>query len=110
MIEALSMNNTTLPKCLTSGSTRPGWVYCIRCDVSEAVKIGFSANPVRRLRQIQTSNPNHLRMIGVMETVEAFEQFMHWTYRKRRMSGEWFEDADRSVSDIFKMMVLEDFE
>jgi len=103
-----NLNTYTLPKCLTNGSQRPGWVYCIRCDASEAVKIGFSKDPFRRFRQIQTSNPNNLRMIGVMEAVEAFEQFLHWSNRDRRMSGEWFDDADNGVSEIFKMMVTEE--
>lgn len=97
-----------LPRCLTNGSTRLGWVYCIRDDSSGAVKIGFSANPMRRFSQLQTGNPNELRLIGIIDTAEAFEQFMHWTYRARRLSGEWFDDADKSVSRVFSMMVCGD--
>ncbi|WP_423209054.1 hypothetical protein E2976_17545 [Paracoccus yeei] len=98
-----------LPRCLSEGSRRQGWVYCIRDDASQAVKIGFSRNPERRFRQIQTANPNKLRMVAMMEAVEAFEQFLHWSHASRRMSGEWFDDADGTVSAIFKMTASEDF-
>lgn len=97
---------TSLPRCLTSGSLRRGWVYCIRDDASEAVKIGFSNNPARRFKQIQTANPNRLRFVAAMEAVEAFEQFLHWSHRARRMSGEWFDDRDAGVSSVFAAMAL----
>jgi len=97
-----------LPRCLTNGSCRYGWVYCIRDDTAQAVKIGFSRNPKRRIAQLQTANPTRLRLIGVMESVEAFEQFMHWTHRERRLYGEWFDDADEGVSNIFALMARGD--
>ena len=99
----------TLPRCLTSGSLRQGWVYCIRDDAAQAVKIGFSRNPSRRFRQIQTANPNKLRMVAVMQAVEAFEQFLHLSHAERRLSGEWFDDTDGGVSSIFSMTASEKF-
>ncbi len=100
----IPVSTAQLPRCLTQGSRRMGWVYCVRDDLSEAVKIGFSRNPERRFSQLQTANPNQLRLIGVCEAVEAFETFLHWAHRDRRISGEWFDDADCSVSRIFHLM------
>lgn len=99
----------TLPRCLASGSTRQGWVYCIRDDASGAVKIGFSKNPERRVQQIQTSFPFKLRLIAAIPAVEAFEQFLHWSHASRRLTGEWFDDADGSVSSLFAMTASEGF-
>ncbi|WP_423208770.1 GIY-YIG nuclease family protein [Paracoccus yeei] len=103
------INAAQLPRCLTNGSTRQGWVYCIRDDASGTVKIGFSKNPERRFRQIQTSFPFKLRLIATIPAVEAFEQFLHWSHASRRLTGEWFDDADGSVSNLFALTASEGF-
>lgn len=100
----MNTSSETTPRCLAHGSRRQGWVYCIRDDASRAVKIGFSRNPERRFAQLQTANPNRLRFIGAHKAVEAFEGFLHWSNRDRRISGEWFDDEDFCVSDVFRMM------
>lgn len=100
----MSALTVDLPRCLTHGSRREGWVYFLRDDEARAVKIGFSRDPIRRIQQIQTSNPNRLRLLGAIRSVEAFEQFLHWSNRDRRMSGEWFNDTDGGLSSILKML------
>ena len=107
MNQLAQINAARLPRCITHGSARPGWVYAIRDDHSEAVKIGFSVNPSRRFGQLQTANPNPLRFIGAMPSVEAFERLLHWTYRERRRAGEWFDDADGEVSNILYLAFSE---
>jgi len=94
-----------LPRCLTHGSRKAGWVYCIRDDAVDAVKIGFTLSPERRFRQLQTASSTPLRMVGYILNVRAFEQFLHWSHRERRLSGEWFDDADKNISTVFRMMM-----
>ena len=92
------------PAMIPSGYRRCGFVYCIRNDDSEAVKIGFSQNPMRRIKQLQTASPSRLRLIGVVEIAQAFETSLHEQYASRRLSGEWFDDADSEISTVMSML------
>lgn len=82
---------------------RRGYVYCIRDDEADAVKIGFSKNPISRLRQLQTANSRRLRLLCVFDTTQAFERSLHRSFAGRRLHGEWFRDEDRRVSRLLRM-------
>lgn len=92
-----------LPACLTRGSTRFGWIYCIRDDRAGVVKIGFSVNPDRRLKQLQTANASTLRLIAAIYSTADFEALLHWSNKSRRLHGEWFDDADGSISSVLAL-------
>ena len=77
---------------------RAGYVYAIRSDATEAVKIGFSASPIRRLRQLQTGSPDRLRILCAIPALQEYESTLHTMFAARRKHGEWFDDADREVS------------
>lgn len=102
----LTESLSSIQRCLSDGSMRQGWVYCIRDDVSAAVKIGFSENPARRLSQIQTSSATRLRMVGAIQTARAFERYLHLENARRRLTGEWFDDADEHLSALFNSFSL----
>lgn len=77
------------------------YLYCIRDHGCSAVKVGFSRNPIPRFRQIQTGNPNELELLGIVRGDVIQEQAFHRVWADRRLSGEWFDDADYAVSDAF---------
>lgn len=81
---------------------RPGYVYAIRNDGSEAVKIGFSGSPLNRLRQLQTASPSRLRLLCAIPAFHTYEATLHETFSARRLSGEWFDDADGIVSSTME--------
>jgi predicted GIY-YIG superfamily endonuclease len=76
------------------------FVYVIAPSPDGPVKIGFSADPHRRVRQLQTGYPGRL----TLHYSEAFsaaraplmEKIIHRTISYKRKSGEWF---DMSVED-----------
>jgi len=51
------------------------------------VKIGVSKDPKHRLVQLQTANPNKLRLIHTTSIPEAE---LHIMFNKYREKGEWF--------------------
>lgn len=59
----------------------------------EAIKIGTSTRPDRRVRALQTSHPRRLRIVGVMRGGAALEQELHRKFRRVRLKGEWFSDC-----------------
>ena len=59
-------------------------------------KIGVSKNPQSRLRGLQTSNPNELKLIFAYETPDKgiahfLERTCHEQFSPYRKKGEWFE-------------------
>ena len=69
-------------------------LYIIQSDISGNFKIGRSKHPARRLKQLQTGNPNKLKVVLVLENQGHREKMLHnrinrWVQKKSK--GEWFE-------------------
>jgi len=65
-------------------------VYFIRSAGFGAVKIGTAANPMARLRDLQTGNAEELSLIRVIDGGEAEERWLHARFCDCRVRGEWF--------------------
>ena len=85
----------------------PGFVYCIIHHERRAVKIGFSRQPVRRLAQMQTASPDRLTLFDKFPGDRSLEAAFHHTLADRRMTGEWFDNRDGQVTDLFGRMAWE---
>lgn len=85
----------------------PGFVYCILHHERRAAKIGYSATPERRLRQVQTASPDTLTLFDKLPGDRALEAAFHRALADRRMSGEWFDNRDNQVTDLFGRMAWE---
>jgi len=97
-VEALS--RIDLPQISVDLSSSP-YVYFIQQDKSGPIKIGFSANPVYRLRELQSGNPFELKIVGVIGNATAsLETEMHNKFWHIRMCGEWFEPRDELIDFI----------
>src|SRR5690349_18872766 len=76
---------------------RNGWVYY--CDDGrDRIKIGYSINPLARLEEFRTVNPE-IEMI-FRERRRGFfgrelEAHRHDQFRDDRIAGEWFHRSDR---------------
>ncbi len=75
-------------------------VYCIQQGVSGPVKIGWTShNPVVRLQNLQTGNPEPLKLLGVIRAVNAreIEEALHDRLIEHWIRAEWFHAHD----DVF---------
>lgn len=72
-------------------------VYLIRGNDGK-YKIGVSKTPKKRIKPIQTGNPDQLVIVDVYESNNAYkiESALHNKYAYARNVGEWF---DLSISD-----------
>ena len=71
-------------------------VYFIRDGLGH-IKIGITDDVVRRLNQLQTSNPVKLELyagFGVKSQFDAreIERHLHEKFSGRRLHGEWFDE------------------
>ena len=59
------------------------------------MKIGISQRPEKRLKQLQTAQPQRLELKHTAEVVvrhaKLLEQFAHAQIGHRRLVGEWFD-------------------
>lgn len=65
-------------------------VYLMGCDAVELVKIGFSNDVERRLREVQCMSPVELRVLWTAPGSRAVEAALHARFAAVRRQGEWF--------------------
>lgn len=67
------------------------WLYVIKSEGSELVKIGHTITPLARLASLQTGNPNELTIAWTCKGRNFLERNVHHTFREHRNRGEWFD-------------------
>ena len=73
------------------------YLYLIREDKKRgAIKIGIASNVESRLDTLQIGNPNKLEILLVYKAKSrkhafALENWMHRTFKKENIRGEWFK-------------------
>jgi hypothetical protein len=70
-----------------------GYVYFIQATRCRLIKIGYSADPVRRFRNLQTANPEPLQPLGIIAGTIEDEWDLHERFHNDRVHGEWFEPS-----------------
>jgi len=71
---------------------RAGYVYFIQCKITRNVKIGFSADPERRLKYIQPNSPTKLSIAHSVRGTLETEWYTHIRYAEYRLHNEWFTE------------------
>jgi len=76
------------------------YIYVIRCN--DKFKIGYSSDPERRLKQLQTSNSEKLVLEWSRERADAckLEKHLHRVFGQYRIRGEWFDAKTLTVDQI----------
>ena len=72
-------------------------IYFIQAGDNGPVKIGYSINPEKRLQALQTSHPQKLRMITVIDGDRDLEKELHEYFSDESVSGEWFNIDMRAI-------------
>lgn len=83
------------------------FVYFIQCAPFGPVKIGSSANPANRIRDIQTASPHELRLLCVAVGSERDEKALHAVFAQERIRGEWFRPSERLMNEIERIAMME---
>jgi hypothetical protein len=71
------------------------------------VKIGSANSVSKRLRELQTGNPNRLKVIAEFKDEGRQETFMHKLRKESRIrkDGEWFKLSERSLGLLIKFLL-----
>lgn len=89
---------------------KPYKIYLIHCKFIDLYKIGISANPNKRIKQLQTGTPYELSIVSIFDCKYPFktEKILHnslnskkapenFQYDFEHLKGEWF---NLSVDDV----------
>jgi hypothetical protein len=75
-------------RAAAAGCITDGMIYFARAG--DAVKIGWSGNPERRVRQMQTGAAHKIHLLRTLDVEPWAERWLHHHFRSHRLSGEWF--------------------
>lgn len=76
--------------------------YFIR-GTSGPIKIGSATNPLRRLKELQTSHHEPLSVLAICEGGEEREREYHKLFSAHRLHGEWFAPHADILSEIERL-------
>jgi hypothetical protein len=80
------------------------YLYVIADDYNDIVKLGYSEDPLRRCAELQTGNPNTLRVVHhawAGDRCAVLESVLHREFAHHRVRGEWYRiPSDRAVNYV----------
>jgi Meiotically up-regulated gene 113 len=82
-----------LPTFFMPQTDSSGYVYCIYNRDMGVCKIGYSIDPMKRLKEIQTGFPYPLKLVWMQEGDTNYERELHNRFEHYRTYGEWFKIA-----------------
>ena len=92
--------------CEKESPTAPNKVYLVWAKGSQMVKVGVSANPAHRVKEMQVGSPLKLVILRIVEEEDAkgLEARLHGYFKKYHSHGEWFEVSTTKACTIFDHM------
>lgn len=85
------------------------WIYFIEMGDGGPIKIGYAADPDKRLKQLQVGCPVELHLIGEMRGSREDEQALHVRFDAGRGSGEWFDRNTPGLAHLIADACTENF-
>jgi len=75
-------------------------VYFINSE-SNHVKIGWTEDCIyKRLQVLQSSNPEHLEILYLIEGSQKQEKELHIHFKDKKIRGEWFNITKKEIEEI----------
>ena len=80
-------------------------IYLIQSLDNGFYKIGIAKNPKKRIKQLQTGNPETLKLIKTFESEYAsiIEKTLHRRFSVYKLSGEWFNLDSSFESEFYNL-------
>lgn len=73
------------------------YLYLIHDTVLNTLKIGITANPKNRFRNIQLATSNKLVMLYALKGKAYLEKDLHKEFADIRLASEWFQYDERII-------------
>jgi hypothetical protein len=86
---------------------RQPMIYFIQAVDGGPIKIGYSIDPQKCLKQIQRKSPVPLQILRMIEGDIEYKEAIHHLFNKSRVRGEWFDPSEELLAFIEKPLKLE---
>lgn len=83
-------------------------IYFIQAGDGGPIKIGFSADPEKRLVKVQSDNAAECQLLGILPGGEAEELALHARLAGARIRGEWFAATPEVLAEVPARVVAAD--
>lgn len=83
-----------------SKETKTGYVYAMQDKRNGAIKIGWSSEPEKRERTLQSQVPE-TELLAYWECPASVEKLLHARFQSARLRGEWFDIGFEEVKEFF---------
>jgi len=77
-----------------------GYVYFIQGQHGGAIKIGYSVNPQKRLKELQTGYPDTLKILVMLPGNEYTRDIFHRQLKESRLNGKWFKPDNLVIDKV----------
>jgi hypothetical protein len=91
----------------SNSKLRPdGYVYILKLKGFDIYKIGVSANPERRIKDIDSANPFGINILCLkyFKNVYNLEECIHDSFKNSSLRKEWFRLDKESVKILIKQI------
>lgn len=88
--------NTIQPRRIAE--KRKAYIYFLYAPISKRMKIGYTKFFDQRFAKIQSSSPEQLEVLRVIEGDGRLERMLHRLFSIERDHGEWFEASESMVT------------
>lgn len=78
-------------------------IYFIQAHSGGPVKIGYAANPEKRIAEIQRMSPVELKTLKIIEGDLKQEKELHKHFAKFRLHGEWFDLNEKMLNIVIPL-------
>lgn len=75
-------------------------LYAIQAGINGPIKLGHATSPAGRLRNIQASSVERLRLLGVADSARTAETELHTRFAADRIGAEWFHPTAELLAEI----------
>jgi hypothetical protein len=66
-------------------------IYFAQDTVTQAIKIGYSGKPIKRVAGLRSATPTDLTLLGTIPGGLEHERGLHEMFANYRLNGEWFK-------------------
>lgn len=88
---------------LPENSKYKGYVYFVQGMSGGAIKIGYSTDPEVRLKTLQTSYPDILKVLCLIPGNANTESKYHKAFEHLKLNGEWYKPDKEIFDEIEKL-------
>ena len=83
-----------------------GFIYFLRNEITRNIKIGFSMDVEKRIKDLQTSNDSELKLLKYVKGTLKQEKAIHIAFSYLNLRGEWFRSSRELLTYINRVSNL----